>query len=92
MNRIFAILTFGPILLWLSCIGLVLTLGSTAECQINEAGVHPCIIMWRDFGEMAATAGLFAAWGPLIFGPFVLGAGILWMLVAIVRTVLRRKR
>ena len=91
MNRIFAILTFGPILIWAGCFALVKTLGSAAGCRIDEAEVHPCLIMGRDFGQTAATAGLFATWGSLIFGRFVLGAGILWALVAGVRAILRRK-
>lgn len=88
----FASLTFGPILFWLFAIAVVLSLSGLADCRIDEAGAYPCHVMGIDVGNMAANLGLFAAWGPLIFGPFVVGAGILWALVAIVRRLLHRKR
>ena len=92
LNTTFAILTIGPILLSFACIAIVIGLSSFADCRIDESGVHPCWVFGTDVGEVTAVIGLFAAWGPLIFGPFVVGAGILWVLVAGVRAILHRKR
>ena len=91
MNRLFAILTFGPILLWgLAIITGVALLGGE-DCVINEAQVNPCIVFGHDIGTFATTLGLYAAWGPLNFGPFVAAAGVLWVLVAVIRAMAKRK-
>lgn len=91
MNRLFALLVFGPFLLWILAIIAVVVLSSSETCVINEAQVNPCIVFGYDIGETATTLGLFAAWGPLIFGPFSAAAGILWALVAVIRAMAKRK-
>ncbi len=91
MNRLFALLTFGPLVLWVGCFIAVIALSGLGGCAIDEGNIHPCMVMGRDVGELAATLGIYAAWGPLIFGPFTIGAGMIWGIYAIVRALVRRR-
>ncbi len=91
VRRILAFLTLAPIAAWLSSIAVVLMLGTLAGCSIDEGSVHSCTISGTNVGELAYTIGVFAAWGPVFFLPLVLGAGILWAIVAIVARI-RAKR
>lgn len=78
VRRILATFTLGPIVLWQMCIAFVLLLGIGFGCEIHEGFANPCVVLGQDVGETAYTAGVLAAWGPLIFGPVSLGAGLLW--------------
>ena len=91
ISRLLAALTFGPMLLWLVSIGAVLFLGSVMGCTIHEGYANPCMVVGFDLGNMASSMGIFAAWGPLFFGPVVLGAGFLWFLMALIRQLRKRK-
>ncbi|WP_264212981.1 hypothetical protein [Leisingera thetidis] len=93
IRRILAILALGPIALWLLCIAFVMLLGVGFDCTIHEGFSNPCVVLGRDLGDTAYTMGVFAAWGPLIFGPVSLGAGFLWAIaVAIDRRRSRPRR
>ncbi|KZY35056.1 hypothetical protein A3731_18010 [Roseovarius sp. HI0049] len=86
-------MTLLPVLLWLGCVAGVLILGILYGCRIDEAGAYPCDFHGRDVGDTAAMMGVLAAWGPLIFGPFVLASGAAWGLFALIRHLrLRAKR
>ncbi|MBQ4826401.1 hypothetical protein J4729_17870 [Leisingera sp. HS039] len=78
IRRILAILALGPIAVWLLCIALVILLGFGFGCEINEGFANPCVVLGRDLSETAYSMGILAAWGPLIFGPVSMGAGLLW--------------
>ena len=86
------LMTFGPIVLWAGCFLGVIILGGVYGCQINESGAYPCDFHGRDVGETAAMLGILAAWGPLIFGPFVLVSGAAWGLYALIRRLRLRAR
>lgn len=92
INRFFAFMTLLPVLVWLGCVLGVLILGSLYGCRIDEAGAYPCDVLGRDVGETAAMLGVLAAWGPLIFGPFVLASGAAWGLFALIRHLRLRAR
>lgn len=93
INRFFAFMTLLPILVWLGCVLGVILLGAIYGCRIDEAGSYPCDFHGRDVGDTAAMMGVLAAWGPLIFGPFVLASGVAWGLYALIRHLrLRVKR
>lgn len=93
INRFFAFMTLLPILVWLGCVLGVILLGTIYGCRIDEAGSYPCDFHGRDVGDTAAVMGVLAAWGPLIFGPFVLASGAAWGLYALIRHLrLRVKR
>ncbi|CUH86476.1 hypothetical protein PH5382_00388 [Phaeobacter sp. CECT 5382] len=91
INRIFLLFTLGPVLLWLLCIAVVLFLGNVIGCTIHEGFANPCNLLGMDLADTAYSMGVFAAWGPLLFGPVVVGAGILWILVALIRSIRKRK-
>ncbi|WP_323782721.1 hypothetical protein [Leisingera sp.] len=78
IRRILAIVALAPIALWLLCIACVMLLGFGFGCDINEGFATPCVVLGRDLSETAYSLGLFAAWGPLMFGPASLGGGFLW--------------
>lgn len=84
VRRILAFLTLAPLALWLSSIAIVLLIGAVAGCTIDEGSVHSCGIWGINVGGIAYSLGVFAAWGPLIFLPLVLVAGILWAVLAII--------
>lgn len=93
INRFFAVMTLLPILVWLGCFLGVILLGTLYGCRIDEGGSYPCDFHGRDVGDTAAMLGVLAAWGPLIFGPFVLASGVAWGLYALIRHLrLRVKR
>ncbi len=92
INRFFALMTFGPILLWLGAIVIVMVLGGVYGCQINEASVNPCDVHGREIGETAALLGFFAAWGPLIMGPVIAVSALAWGVLAIIAYLRRRAR
>ena len=75
VHRIFAILTIGPIVLWLAAVAGVILLGGVFNYNINEGGVQPCLVVGRD----------------LVAGPVAICAGILWAMVAIVARLNRRR-
>lgn len=91
INRLLAILTIGPLLLWILSITVVLFLGNVMGCTIHEGFANPCTIAGLDLSDFAYSLGIFAAWGPLLFGPVVLGAGFLWGAVALIRAIRKRK-
>ncbi len=92
LNRLFALLTFAPLGLWLLASAAVLALDHGLGCAINAAAASPCVLAGLDLSEPAYTLGLFAAWGPLLIGPICLGAGILWLLVAMIASIRKRTR
>lgn len=92
VRLLFAIATFGPILLWIGAIAGVAILGGVFGCQIDESGYHPCEFMGRDVGKTALSMMMWAAWGPLIIGPFVGIAGMSWAATSFVRMLVLRRR
>lgn len=84
VRRILATLTIGPIVLWLLCIAFVMLLGFGFDCEIHEGFANPCVVLGHDLSETAYTAGVLAAWGPLIFGPVTMGAGLLWAIAIVI--------
>lgn len=91
IHLVFALLVIGPILLWLGAVGVTLTLAHAFDCTIHEGFANPCRIAGADWGEAAYTLGVFAAWGPLLLAPVVIGAAALWALFALLRVLLRRR-
>lgn len=92
VTRLFLLTTIGPILLWLSCFVVVTVLTNLFGCVVNEGAVNPCIVFGRDVGDTAAVLFLLGAWGPLVFGPFVLASGAAWALYTLIRALRRRLR
>ncbi|MEO3478498.1 hypothetical protein AAFO90_12560 [Phaeobacter sp. CAU 1743] len=90
-HRILALLTLGPILLWALAFGAVLFLSAVLGCSINEGFAAPCLLLGRDISDTAYALGLFAAWGPLVFAPFVMGAGLSWAILALIGALRKRK-
>ena len=92
VRRILAICAIGPIVLWLLCIAFVMLLVFGFDCTIHEGFANPCVVLGRDLGETAYTVGVFAAWGPLIFGPVSMGAGLLWAIAVVIDRYRSRPR
>lgn len=84
VHKVFAVLTMGPVALWLISIAVTLSLGKFGGCVIHEGFANPCVLAGRDWGETAYAVGVFAAWGPLIFAPYVVVAGFGWVAVAVI--------
>ncbi|SHK46885.1 hypothetical protein SAMN05444000_13121 [Shimia gijangensis] len=91
-NLIFACLMIAPIILWLLTLIAMFFLGYVFNCKVNEGYVQTCKVFGIELGESIYTVGIFAAWGPLIFGPVVLGTGLLWAVVALIATIRKRFR
>ncbi|MGY9049755.1 hypothetical protein P775_20945 [Puniceibacterium antarcticum] len=89
MNRVFAALVFGPILLWILCIAAVMILSGPFGCTIHEGFANPCLVWGTDQSENAYTFGMLGAWGPLFFGPLVMGVAMLWGIFALIRRARR---
>lgn len=91
-NRIFAFLMAAPILIWLLSLIAMFLLGYVFGCKVNEGYVQTCKVFGIELGESIYSFGIFAAWGPLMFGPIVVGTGLLWALVALIATIRKRLR
>jgi len=92
INRVFAVLTFGPVVLWLLCILVVVTLGFGFGCVIAEDTANPCTVLGLDLADEAHALGIYAAWGFLLVAPLTLASGLLWIIVAVLRSILRSTR
>lgn len=92
VRRILATLTIGPVVLWLLSIAFVMLLGFGFDCEIHEGFANPCVVLGRDLGETAYTMGVLAAWGPLIFGPVTMGAGLHWAIAVVINRYRSRPR
>lgn len=79
-------------LAWPAAMAATLLLGSLGGCRIDEGGVYPCVILGRDIGDLAATLGIFAAWGSMIFIPLALGLAGLWLAITLIAALIRRLR
>ena len=91
VHRIFAVLTLGPVVLWLLAIGTIILLGVAGGCRIDEGSVHPCRVLGLEVGEAAYTIGILAAWGPLLIGPICLLAGLLWVTITLIARMRGRR-
>jgi hypothetical protein len=89
-HRALAILTLGPVICWLAAIGAVLALGAIFGCRIDEGSAHPCMVFGADLGKADYSLSILAAWGPRLFAPVVLCAGLLWAVVAIITRLRNR--
>ena len=92
INRFFALMTFGPVLIWLGAIVAVMVLGGIYDCKIDEAGAYPRDFHGADIGKTAAMLGFLAAWGPVLLGPIVLVSAGAWGLLALIGYLRRRAR
>ena len=90
VHRIFAILTFGPIVMWLLALASVMYLGFIAGCRIDEGNIHPCTHLGLELGRLANTLGFFASWGVILFGAFSMIAGFVWGVTALIVHLARR--
>jgi hypothetical protein len=91
MNLVFSVLIVGPVILWIGSALTLLSLVHLGGCRIDEAGIHPCVIVGIDVGETAASLFIIEAWGPLIIGPFVAVAAFIWFLIFVIKAI-RRSR
>lgn len=92
ITRLFMLTTLGPILFWVGCFVAVTVFTSVYGCEVNEGGTYPCDVHGVEMGETAAMLFVLGAWGPLIFGPFVVASGAAWGVYALIRAVRRRRR
>ncbi|MEX0284621.1 MAG: hypothetical protein AB3N23_08415 [Paracoccaceae bacterium] len=92
INRLFLIAMLLPIAIWAGCIGLVIFLSSVQGCTIHEGFPNPCTFLGMDWSQTAYGLGLFAAWGPLIFGPVVAAIGMAWLVYSGAARFLNRWR
>lgn len=66
-------------------------IASLADCQLNEAGTHPCVILGIDVGGLLAFM-FVAGWLALATVPIGAVALVIWIAFAIVLFVLKRNR
>lgn len=66
------------------------TIGNAFDCQVDEGGVHPCVVAGQDIGEALYTLGVM---GWFMF--FTIPSGLVALavlLIAILIDWLRRKK
>lgn len=86
-----AILTLAPVALWLGTVAATLFLTQVQGCTIHEGFANPCHFLGHDIADTAYGLGVLAAWGPLFLLPAIAPAGLLWLVVGIIRLVRRRR-
>jgi len=93
VRRILAFLTLAPIAAWRQQHRGRLDAGNPwPGGSIDEGSVHSCTISGTNVGELwPIPLACSPPGGPVFFLPLVLGAGILWAIVAIVARI-RAKR
>jgi uncharacterized protein (DUF697 family) len=92
INRLFAALILLPPLIWVAALAFVVLLGQVFGCEINEASAQSCIVLGFELAGIAYSAGMLAAWGPLILFPFTIAALLVFAVVALIRAALRKVR
>ncbi|MEP2716544.1 hypothetical protein [Pseudophaeobacter sp.] len=91
INRLFAILTLGPLALWIFSLLALLGLNHGLGCGFDAAYSTPCSLAGIDLAGTNYGTGVFVVWAPFLLGPIVLVAGVLWGLVALIRKLRKRK-
>lgn len=89
---VFAFLTFGPLLLWLAGIITVIVLTRAYGCELDEGGIHPCIVNGEDIGQTAAEIAFLTFFGPVFIGPIVGLAAMAWIASALIRRLWLSRR
>ncbi len=78
-----------------AAVGLLLALQILAwgwGCQVDEAGVHPCVIGGYDLGPLLAGITLAIVLSAFIAGPVLVLAGFAAVAVLVVRAIVRGRR
>ena len=65
-----------PVLSVLACAAIA----QIGHCQVDEGGVHPCLVFGRDMGELAYGLGMMG-WFFLMTFPVALISIVLWLLI-----------
>jgi len=92
IHRILGSATLLAALAWPAAMAATLLLGSLGGCRIDEGGIYPCVVLGRDIGELAATLGVLAAWGSMIFIPLTFALAGLWLAITLIAALIRRLR
>jgi hypothetical protein len=71
------------------------SIANAAGCQLDESGVHPCIINGEDYGETLLTMAMMTWLGiasiPLAIGLFVIYIAIV-IIITIVSFVMKKRK
>jgi hypothetical protein len=87
--RIFRLLTVVLALICLlplASVALSSLIAGSAGCQLNEAGVHPCVINGRDYGEVV-YAMFVSGWFALVTVPALVVIVLIWAVGEISHTI-----
>ena len=66
-------------------------IASLAECQLNEARVHPCVVLGVDVGGLLAFM-FVAGWLAFMTVPIGVTGLLIWAVIAIVLFIRSRSR
>lgn len=66
------------------------TIGNAFNCQVDEGGVHPCVVAGQDIGEPLYTMGVLG-WFMFITIPSGLVALVIFLIVLLVGWLRRKK-
>jgi hypothetical protein len=58
-------------------------------CQLDEGSIHPCVVNGQDMGETLYSMGVMG-WFMLVTIPLGLGAALLYIIVVVAVTLIRR--
>ena len=88
VHWVFAVLTIGPLLIFvLSIAGTLALMGE--PCGITPDAPNPCQILGIETRGMTSIMGFFAAWGALLLIPASMAFAVLWAIFAL---IVRRRR
>lgn len=91
MKRTFTVLLLAGPAIWVLAMLLSVLLSEAFGCEVHSEAPDACRIAGIDFSGVAGALESFAAWGPLIVGPFMAAVLIVWGVVSFVQW-LRRPR
>lgn len=81
------------LLAWLPALLLVIALAASnaTGCQVDEAGVHPCLVAGLDIGE-ALNVFMVSGWFMLVTLPVMAVTAIVWVVLGLYAAIRRLAR
>ena len=89
VHRSLAVLTLGPIVIWILCYVFLAVLPSIHGCPAEAGNPYTCDMTDLDVSGWVPILGIFALWVVLSAWPLPVAFGLVWGLIAILQRLWR---
>lgn len=83
VHRILAVLTIGPVVIWILSYVFLTVLGGVIGCPGGDGNAYPCDMSGQNVSGLVAILGIFAIWALMLAGPVAVAAGLVWALTTL---------